>query len=117
MHRVPHGKPWPRWAGEKLAQVAIEQHMVTPIAPGTMRTWLRQDQSTPWRSPAWQRSTAPRFVDQGQPRARSLRTRPSGGGAGEAGVCSDEKTSIQARQRVRVTKAAAPGYPLHVADR
>ena len=81
----PHGKPWPRWAGEKLAQVAIEQHMVTPIAPGTMRTWLRQDQSTPWRSPAWQRSTAPRFVDQGQPRARSLRTRPSGGGAGGSG--------------------------------
>src|SRR5437016_9101983 len=36
---------------------------------------------------------------------------------GEAVVCSDEKTSIQARQRVSATKAAAPGSPLHVADR
>src|SRR5262249_56904323 len=36
-----HGKPWPRWSGEKLAQVAIEQHIVTHIAPGTIRAWLR----------------------------------------------------------------------------
>jgi hypothetical protein len=36
---------------------------------------------------------------------------------GEAVVCSDEKTSIQARQRVSATQAAAPGWPIHVADR
>jgi hypothetical protein len=36
---------------------------------------------------------------------------------GEAVVCSDEKTSMQARQRVSPTKAAAPGVPVHVADR
>ena len=36
---------------------------------------------------------------------------------GEAVVCSDEKTSIQARQRVSPTKAAAPDLPVHVADR
>jgi hypothetical protein len=38
-----HGKPWPRWSGEKLAQVASEQQIVAHIAPGTIRTWLRQD--------------------------------------------------------------------------
>jgi len=36
-----HGKPWPRWSGEKLAQVAREQQIVAHIAPGTIRTWLR----------------------------------------------------------------------------
>ena len=36
---------------------------------------------------------------------------------GEAVVCSDEKPSIQARQRVRATNAAAPGSPVHVAER
>jgi hypothetical protein len=36
---------------------------------------------------------------------------------GEAVVCSDEKTSIQARQRVSPPKAAAPALPVHVADR
>ena len=80
-----HGKPWPRWSGEKLAQVAIEQHMVTPIAPGTMRTWLRQDKITPWRYHSWQRSTDPHFVDKASPGARSLRTRPGVGGAGRSG--------------------------------
>ena len=36
---------------------------------------------------------------------------------GELTVCTDEKTSIQARQRVTLTKAAAPGEVVHVADR
>src|SRR5207237_223982 len=36
---------------------------------------------------------------------------------GELTVCADEKTSIQARQRVTPTKAAAPGEVLQVADR
>jgi hypothetical protein len=36
---------------------------------------------------------------------------------GELIVCADEKTSIQARQRVSPTKAAAPGAVVQVADR
>lgn len=112
-----YGKPWPRWSGAKLAHVAIEQHIVTHIAPGTIRTWLRQDKIKPWRYHSWQRSTDPRFVDKASPvldlyaHAQTLVTQ------GEAGVCSAEKTSIQARQRVRATRAAAPGYPVHIADR
>jgi transposase-like protein len=43
------GKPWARWSAEKLAQVAIEHQIVDQIAPGTIRTWLRQDKSKPWR--------------------------------------------------------------------
>lgn len=44
-----YGKPWPRWSGEKLAQVAVEQHRVTTIAPSTIRRWLRADKIKPWR--------------------------------------------------------------------
>src|SRR2546425_11493829 len=62
-----HGKPWPRWSGEKLAQVAIEQHIVAHLSPGTIRTWLRQDKIKPWRYPSWQHSTDPRFVDKASP--------------------------------------------------
>jgi hypothetical protein len=36
---------------------------------------------------------------------------------GELTVCTDEKTSIQARPRVTATKAAAPGEVMPVADR
>jgi hypothetical protein len=44
-----YGKPWPRWSGEKLAHVAVEQQIVAHIAPGTIRTGLRQDKIKPWR--------------------------------------------------------------------
>src|SRR5262252_609205 len=112
-----HGKPWPRWSGEKLAQVAIEQHIVTHIAPGTIRAWLRQDKIKPWRYHSWQRSTDPHFVDRASPVLDLYEHAQALAAQGEAVVCSDEKTSIQARQRVSATKAAAPGYPVHVADR
>ena len=112
-----HGKPWPRWSGEKLAQVAIEQHIVEYISPGTIRTWLRQDKIKPWRYHSWQRSTDPHFVDKAGPVLDLYEHAPVLAAQGEAVVCSDEKTSIQARQRVSATQAAAPGWPIHVADR
>ena len=112
-----YGKPWQRWSGEKLAQVAIEQQLVERIAPGTIRTWLRADQIKPWRYHSWQHSTDPQFVEKALPvldlyaHASALQTQ------GELTVCADEKTSIQARQRVTPTKAAAPGAVVQVADR
>src|SRR5215510_5377365 len=112
-----HGKPWPRWSGEKLAQVAVEQQFMEPISPGTIRTWLRADKIKPWRYHSWQHSTDPQFVDKAVPVLDLYEHAQALAAQGEAVVCSDEKTSIQARQRVRATTAAAPGYPVHVADR
>lgn len=116
---APHqyGKPWQRWSGEKLARVAIEQQIVERIAPSTIRTWLRHDKIKPWRYHSWQHSTDPQFVAKAVPvldlyeQASVLHAR------GELIVCADEKTSIQARQRVTPTKAAAPGEVVQVADR
>jgi transposase len=112
-----YGKPWPRWSGEKLAHVAVEQQIVAHIAPGTIRTWLRTDKIKPWRYHSWQRSTDPRLVDKASPVLDLYEHAPELAAQGEAVVCSDEKTSIQARQRVSATQAAAPGWPIHVADR
>jgi hypothetical protein len=112
-----HGKPWPRWSGEKLAQVAIEPQIVEHISPGTMRTWLRQDKSKPWRYHSWQRSTDPRFVDKATPVLDLYEHALAVATQGEAVVCSDEKTSLQARQRVSATPAAVPEAPVHGADR
>ncbi len=112
-----YGKPWPRWSGEKLAQVAVEQQIVAHIAPGTIRAWLRADKIKPWRYHSWQRSTDPRFVNKAGPGLDLYEHAQALAAQGEAVVCGDEKTSIQARQRVSATKAAAPGYPLHGADR
>jgi hypothetical protein len=112
-----HGKPWSRWSGEKLAQVAVEQQIVEHISPGTIRTWLRADKIKPWRYHSWQHSTDPQFVDKATPVLDLYQHAPELAAQGEAVVCSDEKTSIQARQRVSATQAAAPGSPVHVADR
>lgn len=98
-----HGQPWPRRSGEKLAQVAIEQQIVEHIAPRTIRPWLRQDKITPWRYHSWQHSTDPHFVDKASPVLDLYAHAPALAAQGEAVVCSDEKTSIQARQRVSAT--------------
>jgi hypothetical protein len=82
-----------------------------------MRAWLRQDTINPWRSHAGQRSTDPHCVAKARP-GRDLDEHAQALAAqGEAVVCRDEQTSSQARQRVSTTKAAAPGYPRHGAER
>jgi hypothetical protein len=112
-----YGKPWQRWSGEKLAQVAVEQGIVTAIAPGTIRGWLRADKIKPWRYHSWQHSTDPQFVEKALPVLDLYAHAPALQAQGELIVCADEKTSIQARQRVSPTKAAAPGKVRQVADR
>jgi hypothetical protein len=112
-----HGKAWRRWSGEKLAEVAIEQQIVTSISPGTIRTWLRADKIKPWRYHSWQHSQDPQFVEKAAPVLDLYAQAPALAAQGEIVVCADEKTSIQARQRVSPTKAAAPGGVMQVADR
>jgi transposase len=112
-----YDKPWQRWSGEKLAQVAVEQQIVASIAPGTIRRWLRADKIKPWRYHSWQHSTDPQFVEKAVPVLDLYAQAPALQTQGELTVCADEKTSIQARQRVTATKAAAPGTVMQVADR
>jgi transposase len=112
-----YGKPWQRWSGEKLAQVAVEQQIVEAIAPGTIRRWLRADKIKPWRYHSWQHSTDPQFVAKATPVLDLYARAPTLQAQGELTVCADEKTSIQARQRVTATKAAVPGEGVQVADR
>jgi transposase len=112
-----YGKPWQRWSGEKLARVAIEQQIVDRIAPSTIRTWLRHDKIKPWRYHSWQHSTDPQFVAKAVPVLDLYAQAPALQAQGELTVCADEKTSIQARQCVTPTKAAAPGEVVHVANR
>jgi transposase len=112
-----YDKPWQRWSSEKLARVAIEQQIVERIAPSTIRTWLRQDKIKPWRYHAWQHSTDPQFVAKAVPVLDLYEQAPRLHAHGELTVCADEKTSIQARQRVTPTKPAGPGQVVQVADR
>jgi hypothetical protein len=111
------GQAWRRWSGEQLAPGAVEQQIVPRLAPGTIRPWLRQAKIKPWRYHAWQHAPDPQFVDQAVPVLDLYAHAQELAAQGEAVVCRDETTSIQARQRVSATKAAAPGWPVHGADR
>ena len=122
--RLPRACSSPRAYGNpghagrgRTAHVAVEQQIVAHIAPGTIRTWLCTDKIKPRRYHSWQRSTDPRFVDKASPVLDLYEHAPELAAQGEAVVCSDEKTSIQARQRVSATQAGGPGWPIHVADR
>jgi transposase len=112
-----HGKVWKRWSGEKRAQVAVERGIVSTISPSTIRRWLRQDKLKPWRYHSWPHSTDPQFVEKATPVLDLYEAAPQLATQQEEGCCADEKTSIQARQRLHETKAALPSSPLQVADR
>lgn len=112
-----YGQPWQRWSGEKLAQVVVKQQIVAAIAPSTIRRWLRADKIKPWRYHSWQHSTDPQFVERATPVLDLYAQAPALQAQGELTVCTDEKTSIQARQRVTATKAPAPSEVMQVADR
>ncbi len=112
-----YGKVWQRWNGERLARVAVEQGLVATISPSTIRRWLREDAIKPWQYHSWQHSTDARFVEKAGPVLDLYEQAHTLAQQGEAVWGVDEKTSIQARQRVSATKAAAPGYPVRVADR
>ena len=112
-----HGKAWRRWSGEKLAAVALEQPLVTRISPGTIRTWRRAAHIQPWRYHSWQHSTDPQFVEKAVPVLELYEQAQERATQEELVVCADEKTSLQARQRVSPTQAGAPGWVMQVADR
>jgi hypothetical protein len=112
-----YGKAGQRWAGEKLAQGAVEQPLVATLAPSTIRRWLRADKIKPWRYQSRQHSTDPQFVEKAVPVLDLDAQAPALQAQGELTVCADEKTSIQARPRGTPTKAAAPGEVVQGADR
>ena len=112
-----HQHPWQRWSGEKLARVAVAEKLVKSISPSTCRRLLSEEKIKPWRYHSWQKSTDPDFVAKAGLVLDLYETAVADAAVGELTVCTDEKPSIQARQRVDQTLPAQPGLPVRVADR
>lgn len=95
----------------------IQRGIVATISAATVKRWLHADQIKPWQYRSWQQPTDPRFLEKAIPildlyeRAQSLSRR------GHIIVCTDEKTSIQARQPAARTIPAGRGHAVHVGDR
>lgn len=112
-----HGEVTPRWSAGQLARVARREKSVERISESTVRRYLRADPLKPWQQHAWQKSTDPDFVAKATPVLELYETAPADAARGVLTVCTDEKTSIQARQRLTLTKPACPGQPVQVSDR
>jgi DDE superfamily endonuclease len=111
------GKPLSRWSASELARAVIQRGIATSISASTVKRWLQADQIKPWQYRSWQQPTDPRFLEKAIPildlyeRAQSLSRK------GHIIVCTDEKTSIQARKAEGGTLPADRGHAVHVGDR
>lgn len=103
------GMPLSRWSSYELACEAIEAGVVVDISPSTVRRWLAADAIKPWQYRSWIAPRAPDFAVKADV-VLDLYARVFDGeplGPGDYVLCSDEKTSVQARCRCHPT--LAPG--------
>jgi transposase len=99
------GMPLSRWSSFELAMEAIEAGVVVDISASTVRRWLASDALKPWQYRSWIAPRAPDFAAKAATvldlYARIWDGQPLG--PGDYVLCSDEKTSIQARCRCHPT--------------
>jgi len=109
------GRPFRRWDCVEIVERLVRDTVIDSIHRTTVWRWLKAERLKPWRHHLWQHPTAPDFLQRAKPvlelyaHARALLAQ------GVWVVCSDEKTSMQALERVHPLRPAAPGQPMHVA--
>lgn len=110
------GLPLARWSVAELRQEAVASGIVAKISGTTLWRWLSQDALRPWRHRTWIFPRDPHFARKAG-RVLDLYQRRWGGaalGPRDYVLCTDEKTSIQARRRKHRSLPPAPGRPIRV---
>jgi transposase len=100
------------WDCKELARQLINDGVVESISPETVRCILKSNKLKPWRYHFWLGEKTPRnqeFFDKVS-EICDLYTRELN--KDEVVICIDEKTSIQARSRITLTKPAQPETPV-----
>lgn len=111
------GVPLARWSYAEIAQRLVSLGMVACIATSTLWRWLQAERIKPWRYHAWQHVRDPRFLELAKPILRLYELAQLLYERGVWVVCTDEKTSIQARQGIDEPQPAIAGQPQHIAAR
>jgi transposase len=99
------GMPLSRWSSFELACEAVEAGVVVDISASTVRRWLAADALKPWQYRSWIAPRAPDFAAKAAV-VLDLYARVWDGvplGPNDYVLCSDEKTSVQARCRCHPT--------------
>jgi len=112
------GVPLARWSRSELARHVARAPQLPGVSASSIGRWLKAERIRPWRYHAWQHIQDPeKFLERARPvlrlyeRARVLLRE------GIWLVCSDEKTSLQAREAEQAPCPAIPGSPVHQSPR
>ena len=111
------GVPLARWSYAEIAQRLVSLGLVACLAPSTLWRWLQAERIKPWRYHAWQHVRDPRFLELAKPILRLYELAQLLYQRGVWVVCTDEKTSIQAREGIDLPQPAVAGQPQHLAAR
>lgn len=105
------GLPFSRLSRDDIAREAVRRGIVASISGATVWRWLSEDAIRPWCYRSWifprdplfeQKAGAVLDLYQGLWKGEPL-------GDGDYVLCTDEKTSIQARRRLATTIGPRPG--------
>jgi transposase len=110
------GVPLSRWSAAEVADEAVTAGLVDAISGAIVRRWRRADALKPWQYRSWIAPRAPDFAARAAVvldlYAASYDGEPLG--EGDFVLCSDEKTSIQARCRCHPTLPPAQARAMRV---
>jgi hypothetical protein len=110
------GVPLARWSIGELTRRLCQSGLLSKVSASTLWRWLHEDAIRPWFHRCWIFPRDPdfafkagRILDLYERRWQGQRLRSN-----EYVISADEKTSIQARQRIHLTSAPAPGQVMKV---
>jgi hypothetical protein len=110
------GLPLSRWSIPEIRREAVRRGLVASIGETTVWRWLSEDAIRPWSHRCWIFPRDPAFEDKAS-RVLDLYEGRWEGKPLDTADCvlsTDEKTSIQARQRIHPPLPPAPGRAMRV---
>ena len=109
-----HGVPFSHWDSAALSRLAVEAGIAESIHPTTVWRWLNEADLKPHRVQYWLRSEDPDFEEKSQDVIGVYLAASRRAKRGIVTFSIDEKTSIQARERVRPDLRVIPATPQRI---
>jgi hypothetical protein len=110
-----HGVPLAHWSRAELARYVAATPFLPDISASTLGRWLEAEQIRPWRYHPWQHiQDAEAFrISRARPVLHLYEHATALLEQGIWVVCTDEKTSIQAREAEQAPRPAIPKHPVY----
>src|SRR6266567_4979134 len=113
-----HGIPLSRWSRVELARHTAQTSSIPTLSASTIGRWLTAEQIHPWRYHSWQHIQKPEaFLSRARPVLRLYEHATALLEQGIWVVCTDEKTSIQAREAEQAPRPAIHNHPVYQSPR